>query len=78
MIRMFGRLINYWTRMRNGLVVELVRLAKEGSTEAQTVLGIMHAYGDVVLQDYPEAVKWFRKAAEQGNAEAQFSLVLQW
>ena len=24
--------------------------------------------------DYPQAVKWFRKAAEQGNAFAQFNL----
>ena len=25
-------------------------------------------------QDYPEGVKWYRKAAEQGYATAQFSL----
>ena len=54
MIGMLGRLFNYWTRKRNDLIVELVRLAKEGSTEAQTVLGIMHAHGDVVLQTIPK------------------------
>ena len=25
-------------------------------------------------QDYAEAVRWFRKAAEQGDADAQFNL----
>jgi len=27
--------------------------------------------GEKVHQDYKEAAKWYRKAAEQGNAEAQ-------
>jgi TPR repeat protein len=27
-----------------------------------------------VMQDYVEAVKWFRKAADQGNADAQAAL----
>ena len=31
----------------------------------------LYAEGDVVTKDYAEAVKWYRKAAEQGNAEAQ-------
>ena len=30
--------------------------------------------GDVVEQDYVEGVKWIRKAAEQGDAVAQYSL----
>ncbi len=30
--------------------------------------------GRGVPQDYAEAVKWYRKAAEQGNAGAQFNL----
>ncbi|MBR6435151.1 MAG: SEL1-like repeat protein, partial [Thermoguttaceae bacterium] len=30
--------------------------------------------GDGVPKDYAEAVKWFRKAAELGNAKAQYSL----
>ena len=28
----------------------------------------------IVPQDYVEAVKWFRKAAEQGNAVVQYNL----
>ena len=34
----------------------------------------MYDSGDGVLQDYAEAVKWFRLAAEQGNASAQNNL----
>ena len=30
--------------------------------------------GDGVTQDYAEAVKWFRKAAEQGLGGAQYNL----
>ena len=30
--------------------------------------------GDGVSQDYEEAVPWFRKTAEQGNAKAQYNL----
>jgi len=29
-----------------------------------------------VTQDYAQAVKWYRKAAEQGDADAQFNLAL--
>ena len=74
MIGMIGRLLNYLFRKRNEWVAELVRLAKEDNTEAQTLLGAIYARGNDVLQDYPEAVKWYRKAAEQGNAEAQYRL----
>ena len=34
----------------------------------------MYAEGHGVSQDYKEAVKWFRKAAEQGEALAQYDL----
>ena len=38
------------------------------------MLGESYAEGKGVPQDYAEAVKWFRKAAEQGSATAQYSL----
>ena len=41
---------------------------------AQISLGIMYANGQGVPQDYAEAVKWFRLAADQGDATAQFNL----
>ena len=34
----------------------------------------MYENGQGVAQNYAEAVKWYRKAAEQGYAEAQFNL----
>ena len=34
----------------------------------------MYAYGYGVKQDYQEALKWFRKAAEQNNSTAQFNI----
>jgi len=34
----------------------------------------MYTKGEGVLKDSVEAVKWYRKSAEQGNALAQFGL----
>ena len=42
--------------------------------KAQNRIGIMYSYGKGVPQDYAEAVRWYRKAADQGNASAQFNL----
>jgi TPR repeat protein len=36
----------------------------------------MYYRGVGVLEDYEEAAKWYEKAAEQGNVEAQFHLGL--
>ena len=41
---------------------------------AQNSLGVMYFSGDGVLKDDKEAVKWFHKAAEQGNPVAQCNL----
>ena len=45
-----------------------------GNLEAHFNLGFMYANGQGVPQDYAEAVKWYRKAAEQGLASAQYNL----
>ena len=37
-------------------------------------VGLSYKYGEGVAKDKKEAVKWFRKAAEQGAARAQFAL----
>ena len=37
-------------------------------------LRVMYANGTGVPQDHKEAVKWYRIAADQGNAQAQFNL----
>ena len=41
---------------------------------AQFSLGVMYDNGEGVPQDNAEAVKWYRLAAEQGDADAQFNL----
>jgi len=49
--------------------------AKQGDARAQYALGwIYRGNKDIpndVAQDYEESVKWYRKAAEQGHAQAQ-------
>ena len=37
-------------------------------------LGIMYETGAGAVENKAKAVKWYRRAAEQGNADAQFSL----
>jgi len=36
--------------------------------------GEKYYFGEGVPQNYAEAIKWYRKAAEQGHADAQFRL----
>jgi TPR repeat protein len=43
-------------------------LADQGNALAQRNLGFMYANGQGVPQDYAEAVKWYRLAADQGDA----------
>jgi TPR repeat protein len=49
-------------------------LAESGNMHAQYNLGLLHFYGRGVQQDYPQAVQWFTKSAEQGLLVAQFFL----
>jgi TPR repeat protein len=49
-------------------------LAEHGSTIAQDWLGYMYAKGNGVPQDYVEAVKWYRMAAEKNLGQAQYDL----
>ena len=48
----------------------ILEAAKKGDAKAQLELGMR----SVKEKDYAEAVKWFRKAADKGNAEAQCML----
>ena len=43
---------------------------------AQYNLGVMYENGEGVPQDDKEAVRWYRKSAEQGHADAQNNLAL--
>jgi len=49
--------------------VDIPKLAERGDAEAQDILGNMYYNGQGVPQDYKEAARWYRKAAEQGDAE---------
>ena len=48
--------------------------AKDGDADAMANLGYMYDIGQGVTQDYTEAVKWYRKAAELGHANAMYNL----
>jgi hypothetical protein len=49
-------------------------LAAKGDARAQSVLGLVYYRGRGLPQDLNEAVKWFRRAADQSDAAAQFYL----
>ncbi len=47
-------------------------LLEQGDAGAQYNLAQKYADGRGVIEDYKEAAKWYRLAAEQGNAVAQY------
>ena len=51
---------------------ELITNAEAGDAEAQYDLGAAYLKGKGVAEDKETAVFWFRKAAEQGYAAAQY------
>jgi len=58
---------------RNGFKAELVRAIRE-IVNAQVRIGKRYFTGRGLPKDRTEAIKWWIKAAEQGNADAQFYL----
>jgi TPR repeat protein len=53
---------------------KIKKLADAGSSSAQTKLGDYYAEGFGVTEDDSEAVKWYRKAAAQDDAQAYHNL----
>ena len=49
-------------------------LAEQGNDAAQYILGLIYQNGQGVLQDYKEAVYWFRLSAAQEHRNAQYQL----
>ena len=49
-------------------ITETRRLAEQGDATAQFNLGVSYGNGEGVLKDDAEAVRWFRLAADQGDA----------
>ena len=58
----------------NQTIDKLTINAFANDLEAQFELAQRYAVGNEVRQDYVEAVKWYRRAADQDFAEAQFEL----
>lgn len=59
----------------NETIADLRAKAEGGDAQAQNLLACAFYFGDLGLAKDPvEAVKWFRKAAEQNDASAQFNL----
>ena len=52
--------------------------AEQEHAEAQYNLGAQYYQGRGVEQDHTVAAHWFRRAAEHGLAQAQYSLGLLW
>jgi len=53
---------------------QLLKEAEEGNTQSQADLGACYDMGSGIKRDIPEAVKWYKSAAANGNAKAQFRL----
>lgn len=51
-------------------IAGLIRKASNGDPDAQNLLGYRYQKGQGIEQNYAEALKWYRKAAEQGHAVA--------
>jgi uncharacterized protein len=64
-----------YDRGKYAIALELWQpLAEQGDPDAQAGLGNLHLGGYGVARDEAAAMAWFRKAAEQGHANGQFSL----
>ena len=50
---------------------DVLKKAQKGNASAQNTLGFMYGNGEGVRKDKSEAVKWYRKAAEQELTDAQ-------
>lgn len=49
-------------------------VADSGNPQAQSLLGLMHFFGQGVPQNYDTALTWLHLAAAQGEPKAQFKL----
>lgn len=71
-----GRFYFRFPRVFWGTFIAMRDSALAGDAESQTNLGVFHANGQGVEQDYAEAAYWYKKAAEQDNARAMRNLAL--
>lgn len=57
-----------------GAIKEFTALGNAGNISAQLILGALYSKGGVIPRDDTAAAEWFQRAAQQGNADAQFRL----
>ena len=55
-------------------VAKTLKAAEQGDPDAQNYLGWMYSHGSGVRINKVEAIKWYRKAAEQWDSEAKQAL----
>src|SRR5260221_5739413 len=55
-------------------ISELQMAAKQCNNQAMVRLGLVYDVGGGVTQDFNEAVKWYRKAANGSDSDVQFYL----
>src|SRR5436305_9332023 len=56
------------------LCISFINLAKHNHPEAQFFLGNLYRFGQIVKVDQKEALKWYTISAENGQANAQYTL----
>ncbi|MDR1828983.1 MAG: sel1 repeat family protein [Methylobacteriaceae bacterium] len=70
------RWFNIFAKHKHNRTVDIILAAERGDAKAQYDLGRMYFRGDQISRNPDEAVNWYRKAAEQGLADAQYTLGL--
>jgi TPR repeat protein len=72
----YGTSINIEEAQRHAQIAhpKLEKLALEGDSRAQSVLGSLYRDGRGITKDEQTAMLWYRKAAEQGNASAMLNI----
>ncbi len=61
----------YETKDYSQAMLLYLKAAKQGSSDAERIIGVFYEKGYGVDQDYREAMKWFKKAVADGNEEAR-------
>jgi hypothetical protein len=77
MTRQFGAFYVPATVLKNSAsrsIPELLQQASGGDPDSQYLLGMAYDVGNDVPRDIDEAIKWYLRAAQAGNLEAQYSV----
>ena len=56
------------------VIHDLVRKGQSGDVQAQFELGEKFYWGADIVEDYSQALKWYKLAADQGHSDAQNNL----